>query len=112
MWAYVKKDVRRWYRKNVQPKVDPLLQKYKISYLCDIDPADLENIKPNQKTDRQILFWIALAVWIFETIWDLVFPQKPQKKKSKIGSTKKKSDSDEKVEAAPADTKKKRDKIE
>jgi hypothetical protein len=110
-WAYVKKDVRRFYKRKIQSRIDPLLKKYSISYLCDVDPKDVENIKPNQKTDRQILFWIAVIVWIAETIYEFVFPAKPQKKKSKIGGSKKTTESEE--PAKTTDTKKsKRDKIE
>ena len=113
-WAYAKKDVRRWYRTTIQGKVDPLLQKYGVTYLTDIDPKDMENVKPNQKTDRQILFWIAVIVWIIETAWDFAFPEKPKKKKSKIGGSKKKSTSDETPEEPKSDTKNKskREKIE
>ena len=46
-WAYAKKDVRKFYRMNIQAKVDPLLIKYSVTYLCDVDPEDLENVKPN-----------------------------------------------------------------
>ena len=91
--------------------MDPLLIKYSITYLCDVDPLDLENVKPNQKTDRQILFWIAVIVWVFETIWDLVFPAKQTKTKSKIGGGKKKKTAE--TEEPKSDTKKsKREKIE
>ena len=71
-WAYVKKDVRRFYKRKIQSRIDPLLKKYSISYLCDVDPKDVENIKPNQKTDRQILFLLVLVVLALETLWDMV----------------------------------------
>ena len=113
-WAYLKKDVRRWYRTKIQKKVDNILRKYNISYLCDVDPKDYENIKPNQKTDRQILFWMALFWWVVETIWEMVFPAKPTKTKSKIKGSKKKTEAE--AEEKPTDTndtkKSKREKIE
>jgi hypothetical protein len=36
-----------------------------------MDPLDWDNIKLNQKTDRQIIFIVAFIVWILEYIYDL-----------------------------------------
>ena len=46
-WAYAKKDVRAWYMANMQPKIEELLRKVNLTYLVDMDPTDLENIKYN-----------------------------------------------------------------
>ena len=85
----------------------------------DLDPEDVENIKPHQKVNRQILFLIAFIWWIIETIYEQLFPAdktKKEKKKSAIGSSKKKK-SDEAKEGedkGKSDDKKKgkREKIE
>ena len=79
-----------------------------------MDYEDVENNKPNQKTDRQILFIFAAIVWIGETIMDMFkAPEKPKKKKSIIGGSKKKTES-EKEETKNTDSakKSKREKIE
>ena len=94
-WGYVKKDVRKFYINKIQPFIKPHLLKFKISYMEDLDPEDVVNIKPNQKLNRQILFLIAAIVWVAETLYDLAFPAdktKQPKKKSAIGSKKKKTD--------------------
>jgi len=110
-WAYFKKDVRRLYRSKAQKHVDAILRKFGISYLCELDPLDAENIKPNQKTDRQILFIIAAVWWVVETAWGFISPAAPAKTKSKIRGSKKKTESEEK---SNDDTKQKskREKIE
>lgn len=46
-WAYAKKEVRDWYAANLQPKIEELLRKYNLTYLVDMDPMDLENVKLN-----------------------------------------------------------------
>jgi hypothetical protein len=46
-WGYAKKDVREWFKKNVQPIIEPYLIKFKISYMVDLDPQDVVNIKPH-----------------------------------------------------------------
>jgi|TARA_B110001450_G_C17554969_1_gene454266 hypothetical protein len=46
-WAYVKKDVRKYYIDNIQPYIKPYLLKFKISYVVDLDPEDVANIKPH-----------------------------------------------------------------
>ena len=50
-----------------------------------MDPYDFENIKLNQKTNRQILFIFAGIVWVLETAWDYIsaaiWPPKEEKKK-------------------------------
>jgi hypothetical protein len=94
-WAYFKKDVRRLYRSKAQKHVDAILRKFGISYLCDLDPLDAENIKPNQKTDRQILFIFAAVWWVVETAWGFISPAAPAKTKSKIRGSKKKTESEE-----------------
>jgi len=38
--------VRALYKEHVQPKIDPLLVKFKVSYLVDMEPEDVVNIKP------------------------------------------------------------------
>jgi len=45
-WAYTKKDVRAWFKKTVQPFIEPYLIKFKISYMVELDPTDVVNIKP------------------------------------------------------------------
>ena len=86
--------------------------KWNVSYLCDIDPLDAENIKPNQKTDRQILFILAAVWWILETAWGFISPAAPVKTKSKIKGSKKKTESEEKPDEADTKQKSKREKIE
>jgi hypothetical protein len=46
-WAYIKREVRAWHTKNLQPKVEELLRKVNLTYLVDMDPTDFENIKFN-----------------------------------------------------------------
>lgn len=84
-----------------------------------MEPEDVVNIKPGQKTDRQILFLIAGITWILETIWDLIFAKETKvvKKKSAISSKKKKSTTEaeepkEKTSEKKKDKKDKREKIE
>ena len=70
--------------------IENLLRQFKITYLVDMDPTDFTVVKLNQKTDRQILFLIAIIVWVLETVWDYVkAPEKAKKVKSKIRSGKK-----------------------
>ena len=80
--------MRAFYIKKVQPYIKPYLLKYKISYVEDLDPEDFVNIKPHQKVNRQILFIVAMIVWILETIYDLIFPadktKQPKKKKKPV----------------------------
>jgi len=45
-WAYAKKDVRAWFKKTIQPFIEPYLIKFKVSYMADLDPEDVVNIKP------------------------------------------------------------------
>jgi hypothetical protein len=52
IWAYVKKDVREWYKKNLRDKIEPHLLKYNITYLVDPNADTYEGIVLNQKTDR------------------------------------------------------------
>ena len=82
-WAYAKKEVRAWYAANLQPKVEELLRKVNLTYLVDMDPTDFENIKYNQKTNRQIMFLVACIVWVVEFVYDMAFPGKPEEKKKK-----------------------------
>jgi hypothetical protein len=35
-----------------------------------MDPTDFTEVKLNQKTDRQIMFLIAMVVGLVEWIWD------------------------------------------
>ena len=95
-WAYVKKEVRDWYAANLQPKIEELLLKVNLTYLVDMDPMDLENVKLHQKTNRQIMFIVAAIVWVFEFIWDMAFPKKPEetKKKSILKKAKKTDEKD------------------
>jgi len=83
--AYVKKEVRKYYIENQRDTIEKYLRQYKITYLVDMDPYDFENIKLNQKTNRQILFIFAGIVWVLETIWDYIaaaiWPAKEEKKK-------------------------------
>lgn len=51
-WAYLKKEVRLWYMKNLLEKVENLLRKTQISYVVDLDPMDFDNAHPYQKMDR------------------------------------------------------------
>jgi len=44
-WAYAKREVRAWYAANLQPKIEELLRKVNLTYLVDMDPTDLENVK-------------------------------------------------------------------
>jgi len=113
-WAYIKKDVRKFYIEKVQPFIKPHLLKYKVSYLEDLDPEDVENVKPHQKVNRQILFIIAMIVWVVETAYETIFPaekSKQVKKKSAIGGSKKKTVENE-SEGKSGEKKGKRDKIE
>ena len=110
IWAYVKKDVRAWYKANLRDKIEPHLLKYNITYFVDPLASSYQGIVLNQKTDRQILFLIAILSFIVESAYDLLVallcPKKPSKKQ---GIIKKK-----KAEAKVAEEAKgsKREKIE
>jgi len=52
LWGYLKKDVRTWYVREWQPKIEPTLRKIGFTYVVDMDPLDFDNIKLNQKTNR------------------------------------------------------------
>jgi len=71
IWLNIKKEVRNWYDKNLRDKIEPHLRKIGFSYVVDMDPTDWDNVKFNQKRDRQIIFICAGIVWILETIWDM-----------------------------------------
>ena len=91
-WTYLKIDVRKYYIKLLRHHIEPLLRKFKITYLVDMDPTDFTEVKLNQKTDRQIMFLIAMVVGIVEWVWDQVSAAKgvkPKKTKSVIGGKKK-----------------------
>ena len=67
-----------------------------------MDPYDFENIKLNQKTNRQILFIFAGIVWVLETLWDVIaakiWPAQEEKKKkpkSFLSKKKKKAEKEE-----------------
>lgn len=77
-----------------------------------MDPLDWDNVKLNQKTDRQIIFICAFIAWILEYIWDLISaPAAGEKKASATKSFLKKKDAGKEEKKAP--TKKARgDKIE
>ena len=91
IWLNIKKEVRNWYDANVRDKLEPHLRKIGFTYVVDMDPTDWENVKFNQKRDRQIIFIIAGFVFILESIWDMM--QAPPagtkvKKRSIISSSK------------------------
>ena len=89
-WAYFKKEVRLWYINNGRCCIESYLRKFNITYLVDMDPSDFKVVRLNQKTDRQILFIVAMIVWVLETLWDKIkTPEKAKKKKSVIRSSKK-----------------------
>ena len=115
-WAYAKKDVRKYYIDNIQPYIKPYLLKFKISYVEDLDPEDVANIKPHQKVNRQILFILTVVFYILEFIWGLIFPEDKTtqvKKKSAIGGSKKNKTAEKEDEPKSDDKKKgKREKIE
>ena len=46
-----------------------------------MDPTDWDNVKLNQKTDRQIIFIVAFICWILEYVWDLACAKSPEAKK-------------------------------
>ena len=107
--------MRAFYIEKIQPFIKPHLLKFKVSYLEDLDPEDVTNIKPNQKVNRQILFLVAIIVWVLETIYDLIFPadkSKQVKKKSAIGSSKKKKTETQEEDKSGDKKKEKREKIE
>lgn len=75
-----------------------------------MDPTDWDNVKFNQKRDRQIIFIIAGFVFILESIWDMI--QAPPagtkvKKRSIISSSK-----DDVSSSKTKKDKKEREKIE
>lgn len=83
-WAYVKKEVRLWYMKNMLEKVEELLRKTKISYVVDLDPMEFDEAKPYQKMDRQIILIVGFIGMILEHVWDwYVAAQTPAQKKLK-----------------------------
>lgn len=97
------------------------MRKTPFTYVYDKDPTDFENLKLNQKTNRQIIFIVAGFVWILEFIWDLIVaatcPPKKEKPKSilnrKAAAKKKENEEKEKddaksenTQAASEDTKK------
>jgi len=43
-----------------------------------MDPLDWDNIKLNQKTDRQIIFIVSFIVWILEYIYDITCGATPE----------------------------------
>jgi len=73
-----------------------------------MDPLDFDNIKYNQKRDRQILFILCAIVWILEMIWDALMsePAAAKTKKKSIIAAKKDAS------AAIKKEKNKREKIE
>lgn len=76
-WADIKKEVRHWYADNIRNFVEPNLRKIGFTYIVDMDPTDWDNVKLNQKTDRQIIFIVAFICWILEYAWDLVCAKSP-----------------------------------
>ena len=108
-WFYVKKEVRNWYRINLQAKIEEQLRKVNLGYLVDLDEMDAKNIKFHQKINRQILFIVALIVWVIEFIWDMIFPSKPEEKKKKSILKKAKKTKTEEDESADKEPEKKKD---
>jgi len=47
-----------------------------------MDPYDWDNVKLNQKTDRQIIFIVAIILWILEYAYDLACAPSPAAKKA------------------------------
>ena len=79
----MKKDVRRWYRDNLQQKIEPFLRKWNLSYFIDPELPEGEKrvVIVRQKTDRQIIVLIALVYQVLEWIYDfasaMICPKKP-----------------------------------
>ena len=111
-WADIKKEVRWWYADNLRDHIEPTLRKIGFTYIVDMDPLDWDNVKLNQKTDRQIIFLVSFILWIVEYIYDLTCGASPAEKKAAAPKSflKKKATADS---AAKTPTKKARgDKIE
>ena len=81
-WADIKKEVRHWYADNIRNLVEPHLRKIGFTYIVDMDPTDWDNVKLNQKTDRQIIFIVAFICWILEYAWDLACAKSPAAQKA------------------------------
>lgn len=47
-----------------------------------MDPLDWDNVKLNQKTDRQIIFIVSFIVWILEFIYDFACGSSPEAQKA------------------------------
>jgi hypothetical protein len=111
-WADIKKEVRYWYAANLRDHIEPTLRKIQFTYIVDMDPLDWDNVKLNQKTDRQIIFLVSFILWIVEYAYDLACGSSPEAKKAAAPKSflKKKATADS---AAKTPTKKARgDKIE
>ena len=80
-WADIKKEVRHWYGYNLRAKIEPTLRKIGFTYVVDMNPYDWDNIKLNQKSDRQIIFIVAGILWFLETIYDYITAPAPGTKK-------------------------------
>jgi len=70
-WADIKKEVRHFYADNLRDLIEPHLRSIGFTYIVDMDPLDWDNIKLNQKTDRQIIFIVSILMWIIEYAYDL-----------------------------------------
>jgi hypothetical protein len=81
-WADIKKEVRHWYADNLRDHIEPHLRKIGFTYIVDMDPYDWDNLKLNQKTDRQIIFIVAFILWIVEYAYDLACAPSPAAKKA------------------------------
>ena len=78
-----------------------------------MDPLDWDNVKLNQKTDRQIIFIVSFILWIIEYAYDLACGASPAAQKAAAPKSflAKKADANTALKRAP--TKKLRgDKIE
>lgn len=89
IWLNIKKEIRQFYDSKVRDQIEPHLRSIGFTYVVDMDPTDFENVKYNQKRDRQILFILAAIVWILEMIWDMITaaPAGTKTKKKSIIST-------------------------
>jgi len=114
-WADIKKEVRWWYGNNLRDHLEPQLKKVGVTYLVDMDPYDWDNVKLNQKTDRQIIIIVSLIIYLLEYVWDLISgalcpPSDAKKAAAKPKSFLKKPAATE--EKKPAPKKARGDKIE
>lgn len=110
-WADIKKEVRHWYGDNLRDLIEPYLRKIGFTYVVDMDPYDWDNVKLNQKTDRQIIFIVSFLFWAIEYIYDLATAPAPgAKKPNATKSFLKKAPAKE--EKKPAAKKARGDKIE